>query len=109
MQFDVPSSMRETNYEAMKRKLYEVFPQDFVAGMKFIWWDVASRHGVNHFEGKSIEPGCTFLSGFDPSIITMLMGETRVVDEKTGEVRQMTAEELVAKALSQEILNYIKL
>jgi hypothetical protein len=56
-----------------------------------------------------VEPGCTFLSGFDGSIITALLGETKIVDEKTGEVRQMTAEELVAKALSQEILNYIKL
>jgi hypothetical protein len=39
----------------------------------------------------------------------MLMGETRVADTKTGELRQMTGEELVVKALSQEILNYIKL
>ena len=98
-----------TNYEYSKKKLKEVFPEEFVDNMKFIWWDVASRHGNTHYEGKSIEPGCTFLSGFDPSIITMLMGETKVVDEKTGEVRQMTAEELVAKALSQEILNYIQL
>lgn len=100
---------QDTNYEYSKKKLKEVFPEEFVDNMKFIWWDVASRHGNTHYEGKSIEPGCTFLSGFDPSIITMLMGEAKVVDEKTGEVRQMTAEELVAKALSQEILNYIKL
>lgn len=100
---------QETNFEYSKRALKKVFPEDFVDNMKFIWWDVASRYGNSHYEGKSIEPGCTFLSGFDPSIITMLMGETRVIDEKTGEVRQMTAEELVAKALSQEILNYIKL
>lgn len=100
---------QDTNYEYSKKKLKEVFPEEFVDNMKFIWWDVASRHGNTHYEGKSIEPGCTFLSGFDPSIITMLMGEAKVVDEKTGEARQMTAEELVAKALSQEILNYIKL
>jgi hypothetical protein len=100
---------QDTNYEYSKKKLKEVFPEEFVDNMKFIWWDVASRHGNTHYEGKSIEPGCTFLSGFDPSIITMLMGETKVVDEKTGKVRQMTAEELVAKALNQEILTYIKL
>lgn len=37
------------------------------------------------------------------------MNEDAVIDEKTGEVRRPTAEELVMKALSQEILNYIKL
>ena len=100
---------QDTNYEYSKKKLKEVFPEEFVDNMKFIWWDVASRYGNTHYEGKSIEAGCTFLSGFDPSIITMLMGETKVVDEKTGEVRQMTAEELVAKALNQEILTYVNL
>ena len=99
-----------TNYEYSKNALKEVFPSEFVDNMKFIWWDCVARHGVNHFEGNSITPGCHFLSGFDGSIISMLLGEeTKVVDEKTGVVRQMTAEELVAKALSQEILNYIKL
>ncbi len=98
-----------TNYEYSVKSLKTVFPEEFVDNMKFIWWDCASRHGNTHYEGKSIEPGCTFLSGFDPSIITMLMGETKVVDEKTGEVRQMTAEELVAKALNQEILTYVNL
>ena len=100
---------QETNFEYSKNALKEVFPEEFVDNMKFIWWDCVARHGVTHFEGRSVEPGCTFLSGFDGSIITALLGETKVVDEKTGEVRQMTAEELVAKALSQEILNYIKL
>lgn len=104
-----PREQEDTNFEYSKKTLKRVFPSDFVDNMKFIWWDVASRHGVTHFEGKAIEPGCTFLSGFDGSIISAILGDTRVVDERTGEVRQMTAEELVAKALSQEILNYIKL
>jgi hypothetical protein len=99
----------ETNYEYSKNALKEVFPSDFVDNMKFIWWDCVARHGVNHFEGDSITPGCTFLSGFDGSIISTLLGDTRVVDERTGQVRQMTAEELVAKALNQEILTYVKL
>ena len=101
---------QETNYEYSKNALKTVFPSEFVDNMKFIWWDCVARHGVTHFEGGSMEPGCTFLSGFDGSIITTLLGEeSKVVDERTGKVRQLTAEELVAKALSQEILNYIKL
>jgi hypothetical protein len=39
----------------------------------------------------------------------MLLNEDAVVDEKTGETRMPTAEEIVMKALSQEVLNYIKL
>ena len=101
---------QETNFEYSKNALKTVFPEEFVDNMKFIWWDCAARHGVNHFEGNSITPGCHFISGFDPSIINMLLGEeTKVVDERTGEVRQLTAEELVVKALNQEILNYIQL
>ena len=101
---------RETNFDYSKNALKEVFPEEFVDNMKFIWWDCVARHGVNHFEGNSITPGCTFLSGFDGSIITTLLGEeSKVIDENTGKARQMTAEELVSKALSQEILMYIKL
>jgi hypothetical protein len=77
--------------------------------MKFIWWDCVARHGVTHFEGNAMTAGCYFFSGFDGSIINVLMNEDAVVDERTGELRRPTAEELVAKALSQEILNYIKL
>ena len=100
---------QETNYEYSKKSLKTVFPEEFVDNMKFIWWDCVSRHGITHFEGKSIEPGCTFLSGFDGSIITTLLGEDKVIDEKTGKARNLTAEELVEKALTQEILNYIQL
>ena len=101
---------QETNFEYSKNALKEVFPSEFVDNMKFIWWDCVARHGVTHFEGDAFTSGCTFLSGWDGSIITKLFGEeSRVIDEETGKVRNLTAEELVAKALSQEILNYIKL
>lgn len=99
----------DTNYEYSVASLKKVFPEDFVDKMKFIWWDCASRYGTTDFEAKSNENGCYFFSGFDPSIISMILNEDLVKDEKTGEVRRPTAEELVVKALSQEILNYIKL
>jgi hypothetical protein len=38
----------------------------------------------------------------------MLLNEDAIKDEKTGDVRQPTAEEIVMKALNQEILSYIK-
>ena len=100
----------DTNYEYSVKSLKEVFPSEFVDNMKFIWWDCVARHGVNHFEGDAFTSGCTFLSGFDGSIINILLGEnSKVIDEKTGETRQMTAEELVVKALNQEILSYVKM
>jgi hypothetical protein len=100
---------QETNYEYSVKSLKKVFPSDFVDNMKFIWWDCASRYGNTDYEGTIDDGGCYFFSGFDGSIINILMNEDAVMDEKTGEVRRPTAEELVMKALSQEILNYIKL
>lgn len=114
MQFNPAGGWRSrrsepTNYEYSKQSLKTVFPAEFVDSMKFIWWDCASRYGNTDYEGTINDGGCYFFSGFDGSIISMLMNEDAVRDEKTGEVRRPTAEELVAKALSQEILNYIKL
>jgi hypothetical protein len=100
---------QETNYEYSVNSLKKVFPSDFVDNMKFIWWDCVSRYGNTDYEGTIDDGGCYFFSGFDGSIINILMNEDAVMDEKTGEVRRPTAEELVMKALSQEILNYIKL
>jgi hypothetical protein len=108
--FSSPREQTETNFEYSKNALKEVFPSDFVDNMKFIWWDCVARHGVTHFEGDALTSGCYFFSGFDGSIINAILGEeSKVVDEKTGQTRQMTAEELVEKALSQEILTYIQL
>jgi hypothetical protein len=104
-----PSRTEPTNYEYSKNTLKKVFPAEFVDNMKFIWWDCAARYGNTDYEGTANEQGCYFFSGFDGSIINILMNEDAVMDEKTGEVRRPTAEELVMKALSQEILNYIKL
>lgn len=100
---------QETNYEYSVKSLKKVFPSDFVDNMKFIWWDCVSRYGNTDYEGDAITSGCTFFSGFDGSIVSMLLGEDKVIDENTGKARNLTAEEIVAKALSQEILNYIKL
>ena len=100
---------QECNLDYAKKTLAEVFPQEFVDNMKFIWWDCASRHGVTHFEASAFESGVTFLSGFDGSIMSTLMGMDKILDEKTGTYRNPTAEELVATALSQEILNYINI
>lgn len=96
----------ETNYEHSKDTLKKVFPAEFVDSMKFIWWDCASRQ-EHDFAATINDGGCYFFSGFDGSIISLLLNEEVIKDEKSGEVRRPTAEEIVIKALSQEILNYI--
>ena len=53
-----------------------------------------------------------YISGFDGSIMNMLLGEDEDKEqegkEKT-EIKRPTPEDLVNKALSQEILSYISL
>ena len=108
---DRSSSYRNqpTNYEYSVQSLKSVFPSEFVDNMKFIWWDVTSRYGNTDFEGDCSTPGVYYFSGFDGSIMNLILGNTSVVDEGTKKVRQMTASEMVEKALNQEILTYIRI
>lgn len=92
------------NFEASKNKLKEVFPSDFVDSMKFIWWDVASRQ--KHFPAQMNDGGCYMFSGFDGSIVSLLLNEKT---EETKEVKQPTMEEMVEMALNQEILLQVKI
>jgi hypothetical protein len=53
-----------------------------------------------------IGPGQIFLSGFDGSIVSLLLGgEAKQIEKEKG--RPITSEEAVQIALSQEILSYI--
>lgn len=97
-----------TNYEESKRKLLQVFPKEFVDDMKFIWWHVTSAY--KDFPSSIDDPGTYMFSGFDGAVISLLLGgDTTVVDEKTGEKRQLSMEEMVQKALNQELLLQLKL
>jgi hypothetical protein len=97
-----------TNYEVMKRKLYSVFPAEFVDSMKFIWWQVNGRR-VKDVPATLDDGGCYFISGFDGSLVTLLLGaEAQIIDEKTGEKRTPTMEELMEIAMNQEILQLVK-
>ena len=98
-----------TNYEVMKQKLYTAFPKEFVDSMKFIWWQVNGRR-VNDVPATLDDGGNYFLSGFDGSVITLLLGNgEETIDEKTGEKRTPTMEELIEIAMNQEILQLVKL
>jgi hypothetical protein len=94
----------ETNFEAMKRKMYEVFPQDFVDNMKFIWWNVSARN--TDFPTRLEDGGSYMLSGFDGSVVNLILqGDEKEKVQKTPK----TMEELIEAALTQEILLQVKL
>lgn len=96
-----------TNYEESKRKLLQAFPKEFVDDMKFIWWHVTSAY--KDFPSSIDDPGTYMFSGFDGAVISLLLGgDTTVVDEKTGKKRQLSMEEMVQKALTQELLLQLK-
>ena len=95
-----------TNQEAARKKLREVFSDEFVDNFKFIWWYCASRSGAGHDVPATMDQGGNYLfSGFDGSIVTLLLGG----EEQTKPNGQpLTMEEMVDKALSQEIFAFVK-
>ncbi len=103
MQFNPVHGNIETNYEHMKSELYKVFPKEFVDNMKFIWWQVTGR--TKDYPAE-IGSGQIFISGFDGSIVSLMLGsEAKEIEKEKG--RPITSEEAVELALSQEILSYV--
>lgn len=97
-----------TNYELAMEKLRSVFPEEFVKEFKIIWWYCAGRDGSSHDVPATMDMGGQYLlSGFDGSIISILLGSSNL-DEKTGEVKQLSMEELVSNALTQEVLAMVR-
>lgn len=97
-----------TNYERMKEKLYTVFPKDFVDSMKFIWWQVNGSRTTD-VPATLDDGGCYFFSGFDGSIITLLLNGEETITESGEIVRKSpTMEEMLETVMNQEILKYIK-
>ena len=100
MQFNPAGNNFETNYMLMKKNLYSEFPKDFVDDMKFIWWHVCARY--KDFPSTIDHPGTYNISGFDGSIINLLLGTDANTSENTN--THSSIEEIISKALSQEVL-----
>ena len=99
----------KTNNEEMMRKLREVFPEEWVKNFKAIWWYCASRSGASHDVPATMDMGGQYIfSGFDGAVISLILGGDGEIDEKTGEVKQLSMEEAVLKALSQEVLALVQ-
>ena len=105
MQFN-PTGNVKTNYEVAMNKLRLVFPATFIENFKVIWWQVNGR--ANHDYPSTIDDGGTYVfSGFDGSVVTMLLGGEVKIDKKTGKKIQPTMREVVDNALSQEVLSQV--
>ena len=98
----------QTNIEQAKAKLRSVFPKEFVDEFKFVWWNVTSRR-TEDVPSTLDDSSSYFFSGFDGAIVSFLLGgDAGIVDEKTGQKRMPTAEELVQIALSQEVISLVR-
>lgn len=104
MQFNPVGGNTESNYTAMKKALYKHFPKEFVDSMKFIWWQVTSR--TKDVPATLDDAGCYFFSGFDGSIVTLLLGG-EFAEKEQAEKKLPSMEEIVSAALGQEILSYV--
>jgi hypothetical protein len=97
-----------SNIEAAKAKLRQAFPKEFVDEFKFIWWNVTSRR-TEDMPSTLDDQSSYFFSGFDGAVISFLLGgDAEIVDDKTGQKRMPTAEELVQIALSQEVISLVR-
>lgn len=105
MQFN-PTSSGKTNYEHMKKMLREVFPTEWVDNFRAVWWFCSNRE-TSDVPATMGMGGQYLVSGFDGSIISLILGG-EVIDEKTGEKRQLTMEESVDQALNQEVLQLVQ-
>ena len=99
-------AQEQTNLEAAREKLRTVFSDEFVDNFKFVWWYCASRDGAGHDVPATMNDAGNYLfSGFDGSIITLLLGgeEQEKMDNKP-----LSMAEMVNKALSQEIFSFVR-
>ena len=98
--------VERTNLQAAKNLLRTAFSEEFVENFKFIWWYCASRYGAGHDVPATMEDGGNYLfSGFDGSIVTLLLGGEGQ-DQPDG--KPLSMEEMVDKALSQEIFSFVR-
>ena len=107
MQFSPVGRNMETNYQAAMRELGQAFPEEWCKDFKFVWWYCSNRT-TSDFPSNMDCGGTYIVSGYDGSIISFILGSEEVNPE-TGQKVSPTMEEVVSKALTQEVLNFLTL
>ena len=88
-------------------KLATVFPQEWCKDFKMVWWYCSNRE-TSDFPSNMDCGGTYMVSGYDGSIISFILGGEEVNPE-TGQKVTPTMEEVISKALTQEVLNFLSL
>jgi len=101
---------QKTNYEETIAKLKSAgFSEEFLKNWKMVWWYATARQTADYPTNMD-NAGTYMFSGFDPAIITLLLGgQEMVVDKTTGKKRNPTMEEIVSDALHQEVLELLSI
>ena len=95
-----------TNFQlAIKRLRDAGFSEDYVNNFKIILWDIPNDfygyHTEIKFEDFAEAPNFFYLSGYDPSVISFLLGK--------GKTAPKNAKELFLAAMDQSLLNMLKI
>lgn len=95
-----------TNFHAFLRILRQAgFSEEYVNNFQIILWDIPNGYYGKpsvKFEDSADAPNFFYISGYDPAVISFLMGGEYKEKEKK---QPKTAEELMQAALDQEILD----
>ena len=94
-----------TNFQLAIKRLKEAgFSEDYVNNFKIILWDIPNSyygHSQVKFEDFAEAPNFFYLSGYDPSVISFLLGK--------GKTAPKNAKELFLAAMDQSLLNMLKI
>jgi len=109
-----PASLSNTNIEEARIQLMRGgFSKEYVKNFKFVMWNIPNgyyRDSDTKFQTFGETKNVFYLSGYDGSILSFLLGGTDMVDEKGNVIEQpKTDVELFETAMNQEILNLVKI
>lgn len=94
-----------TNFQLAIKRLKEAgFSEDYVNNFKIILWDIPNSYYGRpevKFEDFAEAPNFFYLSGYDPSVISFLLGK--------GKTAPKNAKELFLAAMDQSLLNMLKI
>lgn len=86
----------------------ECFPESFVDNFKIVWWYCAGRP-TNDYPSTMDDGGTYMFSGFDGSIISLLLGGEGKINPETGEKVKPSMEDIINDALNQEVLKFVQI
>ena len=94
----------DTNFQQFRIILKDVgFSEEYVNNFKLVLWDIPNGYYSKNkptFEDFADAPNCFHISGYDPAVVTFLMGKG---------YNPCNSKELFEAALNQELLNKLQI